>query len=256
MESTKSDEAVSFITDHFSVFALARSGTMTAVYLNGTSGNDSAAGTSSAPVRTFDAAVALLAPEGTIYISGTVSITDDVTWSLGPDQKIQRASNFSDTLIKVKSGGSLTLSEITINGGSDAPASDVEKTSTFASGKAKAPLIVVEANGAMTITDGAVLEYNSNEPNSSNNKFVESGYIGLGGAVYSQGELTMTGGTIRYCEAQCGGGIYAGGGTFYMTGGLIDNNVARDIVSYRNRMENYHKNAGGGVYLCDNTHMY
>jgi LPXTG-motif cell wall-anchored protein len=46
------------------------------------------------------------------------------------------------------------------------------------------------------------------------------------------------------------------GGTFYMSGGTIDNNYARDIVSYRNRMENYHKNAGGGVYLNTGSHMY
>ena len=75
------------------------------------------------------------------------------------------------------------------------------------------------------------------------------------GAVYSNGTLNMTGGTIRNCEAQCGGGVYIENGTFYLSGGVIDNNYARDIVSYRNRMENYHKNAGGGVYVGDYVTM-
>ncbi len=256
MVENDSDDTISFRTDHFSVFALTRSGTLTEVYLNGTSGNDDSDGSKNSPVKTFEAALSLLAPDGTIYISGNVTVNNTQTWSLGSGQKIQRESSYTGPLITVSSGGNLSLSNIIINGGSDTPSSsNIATNSTYADGSAKAPLVVINTGGTVNIKDGAVLEYNSNEPNISNNKFVESGYIGLGGAVYCSGTLNMTGGLIQYCEAQCGGGVYVENGSFSMAGGTIDHNYARDIVSYRNRMENYHKNAGGGVYLGDYATM-
>ena len=258
MNVIQDKDAISFETEHFSVYAVTRSGTLSTVYLNGKSGNDENAGNSAnAAVKTFSKALELLADNGTIYISGTVTITGKETWSLGSGQKIQRYSSFSDVLINVESGGELTLKNITINGGANNPSSsNIATNSTYATGYSKGPILRVESGATAKIESGAVLENNSNQPNSSNNKLVESGYIGMGGAVNSAGTLIMTGGTIRNCEAQCGGGVYVDGGTFYMSGGVIDNNYARDIVSYRNRMENYHKNAGGGVYVDHYASMY
>ena len=258
MNVIQDKDAISFETEHFSVYAVTRSGTLSTVYLNGKSGNDENAGNSAnAAVKTFSKALELLADNGTIYISGTVTITGKETWSLGSGQKIQRYSSFSDALITVSSGGELVLKNITINGGANNPSSsNIATNSTYATGYSKGPIIHVDTGGTAKITGGAVLENNSNQPNSSNNKLVESGYIGMGGAVNCEGTLIMTGGIIRNCEAQCGGGVYVENGTFYMSGGTIDNNYARDIVSYRNRMENYHKNAGGGVYVGDYADMY
>lgn len=257
MKVIKHKDAIAFETDHFSVYAITRSGTLSTVYLNGQSGNDGNSGTSSAPVKTFGKALELLADEGVIYISGTVTVSGTQTWSLGEGQRIERASSFTDALVKVPSGSELTLKNITINGGADNPSSsNIATNSTYASGKSKAPILVVETGGTANIQEGTILENNSNEPNMSSNKLVVSGYIGMGGAVYSNGTLNMTGGTIRNCEAQCGGGVYIENGTFYLSGGVIDNNYARDIVSYRNRMENYHKNAGGGVYVHGQSKMY
>ena len=258
MNVLQNEDMISFETVHFSVYAVTRSGTLSAVYLNGASGNDNNAGNSaSAAVKTFQKALELLADNGTIYISGTVTISGNETWSLGASQKIQRYSSFTDAMIKVASGGELTLRSITINGGAQDPSSsNIATNSTYASGSSKGPILRVEGGGTANINSGTILENNSNQPNVSSNKLVESGYIGMGGAVNSEGTLTMSGGTIRNCEAQCGGGVYIGGGTFYMSGGVIDNNYARDIVSYKNRVANYHKNAGGGVYLCGTSHMY
>ena len=258
MNVIQDKDAISFETEHFSVYAVTRSGTLSTVYLNGKSGNDENAGNSAnAAVKTFGKALELLADNGTIYISGTVTITGKETWSLGSGQKIQRYSSFSDALITVSSGGELVLKNITINGGANNPSSsNIATNSTYATGYSKGPILRVESGATAKIESGAVLENNSNQPNSSNNKLVESGYIGMGGAVNSAGTLIMTGGTIRNCEAQCGGGVYVDGGTFYMSGGVIDNNYARDIVSYKNRMENYHKNAGGGVYVDHYASMY
>ncbi len=258
MNVIQDKDVISFETEHFSVYAVTRSGTLSTVYLNGTEGNDANAGNSAnAAVKTFEKALELLADNGTIYISGTVTVSGNETWSLGSGQKIQRYSSFNDALIKVASGGNLTLKNITINGGANNPSSsNIATNSTYATGYSKGPILRVESGATAKIDSGAVLENNSNQPNSSNNKLVESGYIGMGGAVNSAGTLIMTGGTIRNCEAQCGGGVYVDGGTFYMSGGVIDNNYARDIVSYRNRVENYHKNAGGGVYVDHYASMY
>lgn len=258
MDTTADEEAVNFQTDHFSTYALTAGGTSATVYLNGASGNDTNAGTSAnAAVKTLERAMALVKDGGTIYISGTVTVTDAQAWDVESKVTIKRDSSFtSGPLITVADGGSLTLSNITINGGSGDPSdNNIATNSTYASGKAKAPLIVVNDGGRLTVNAYAVLEYNSNEPNSSNNKFIESGYIGLGGAIYCNGTLTMNGGLIQYCEAQCGGGVYVEDGNFYLNGGTIDHNYARDIVSYRNRVGNYHKNAGGGVYVGDNATM-
>jgi len=256
MDTTADEAAVNFQTDHFSTYALTASGTLNTVYLNGTTGDDSRTGASeNTAVKTLEKAMALVKTGGTINISGTVTVSDEQEWDVESKVTIKRNSNFTGPLIVVADGGSLVLSNITINGGSGTPSSsNIATNSTFA-GSAKAPLIVVNNGGRLNVNTGTVLEYNSNVPNSSNNKFVESGYIGLGGAIYCNGTLTMNGGLIQYCEAQCGGGVYVENGNFYLNGGTIDHNYARDIVPYTNRVGNYHKNAGGGVYVGDNSTM-
>lgn len=272
METSGEEDAVIFRTEHFSTYALVLDGNMAEVYLNGTSGNDSNAGTKAAPVQTLDRALALLADGGTIYITGTVTISNEQVLDVDGTATIKRyaarTDSFTGPLLTVANGGNLSLGNITINGGSGTPSysdssPNIAKTSTYASiyGSnnsavyAKAPLIVVNDGGRLNVGNGAILEYNANKPDSSNNKFVENGYVGLGGAIYCNGMLTMTGGLIQFCEAQCGGGVYVEEGNFYLTGGTIDHNFARDIVSYTSRVGNYHKNAGGGVYIGDNTTM-
>lgn len=255
MDTISEEGAVSFQTDHFSVYAVTATGTKATVYLNGTTGNDSNSGDSAnAAVKTLNKAMELVKEGGTIYISGTVTVSEPL--SLSSKVTIKRGTSFTGPLITVANGGELTLSNVTINGGSGTPSdSNIATNSTYANNSAKAPLIVVEDEGRLIINDGTKMEYNSNKPNSSNNKVQYNGYVGLGGAVYCQGTLTMNGGLIQYCEAQCGGGIYVENGEFYLNGGTIDHNYARDIVSYKNRYDNFHKNAGGGVYVGDNAIM-
>lgn len=258
METAELESAVSFQTEHFSTFALVAGGKMNNVYVNGSSGRDTYSGSQSAPVKTFEKAMELVARGGTIYVSGTITVNDDQVWDLqGQNVTIKRGTNFtSGPLVTVSSGGSLTLANVTVNGGSaDPSSSNIATNSTYASGSAQAPLIVVNDNGRLTIKGGATLTNNSNKPTIRNNKFVENGYIGLGGAVYCQGTLVMEGGLIQKCEAQCGGGVYVENGDFYMNGGTIDQNYARDGVSYLNRVDNFHKNAGGGVYVGDEATM-
>ncbi|MGI6336804.1 MAG: Cna B-type domain-containing protein [Eubacteriales bacterium] len=259
--SIQEDGTVCFETDHFSVYALMRSGKVTEVYLNGVTGNDNNAGTQAAPVKTFEKALSLLSENGTIYVSGTVTVNSAESWSIDvAGAKMQRATGFTGPLVTVVSGGSLTLSDLTMNGGCGTLPdllinNNTSYSNTYATGSAKAPLIVVNSGGFLNVTNGTVLEYNSNKPNTYNDAFLENGYIGLGGAVYSNGTLTMTGGLIQNCEAQCGGGIYVENGSFHLSGGTIDHNYARNILGYAETAATYRKNAGGGVYVGNNSTM-
>ena len=256
------DGTVSFETDHFSVYALMRSGTMSEVYINGATGNDDNAGTQAAPVKTLEKALSLAAENGIIYVSGTITVSSAENWSIDvAGVTMQRAPGFNETplftgpLVSVASGGSLTLSNITMNGGNNGLNAllingNSSYSTNYSATSAKAPLIVVNSGGALTITDGTVLENNSNKPDTYNNAFRENGYVGLGGAVYSNGTLTMTGGLIQHCEAQSGGGIYVENSSptqranFNLSGGTIYHNFARDIQT---QMTPYRTNAGGGV---------
>ena len=252
IDTVVTDEGVTFDADHFSTYALTVSGNMSSVYLNGSSGKDTNAGGQNAPVKTLERACELVSSGGTIYITGTVTISDEAEWTEG-NVTIRRGSSFTGPLVQVN--GTLTLSDITIHGGSSDPSpSNIETNSTYA-GSSKAPLIVVGDNGKLVINSGTLLTNNSNKPNMSSNKFVEDGYVGQGGAIYCTGDLVMNGGTIQKCEAESGGGIYIEDGTFDLRGGLIDSNYARDIVSTSYRWNAYHKNAGGGVYVGDNAVM-
>lgn len=265
METEGSEDAVSFTTDHFSVYALAVKGSSLTVYLNGVSGNDGNNGTATnRAVKSFEAAAALVKEGGTIYITGTVTMSGETELGFDKTVTVKRNSGFTGPLITVPSGGNLILSNVTINGGSEKPthedATQRDKfgtVSTYASNSAEGPIINVESGGKLQIKDGTKLEYNSNKPdtNTASTSTVEDGYKGLGGAIYCQGDLTMSGGLIQYCEAEAGGGIYIESAnknriTFDFTGGTIDHNYARDIITTSKRLETaYHKNAGGGIYV-------
>lgn len=276
VDTVVEEQTVNFLTDHFSTYAMTSGGTASTIYLNGESGDDSRAGTSTSnAVKTIEKAMSLVKDGGTIYISGTVTISDEQEWDVDNKVTIKRHSSFTGPLIIVFKDGELELRNITINGGSGKPAAtepdfsvdiseitpNIGTNTTYASGSAKAPLIVVKNGGRLSLEDGATLEYNSNKPDTvtsgsgyySTVYYKENGYVGLGGAIYCNGTLTMNGGLIRYCEALCGGGVYLEDGSFYLNDGTIDHNYARDIEEAGSKQ--YHKNAGGGVYVGENSSM-
>ena len=111
---------------------------------------------------------------GTIYISGTVTISNTQTWS---GVKVQRASGFNlsfgngckrwfiDRVRRFNHEWWLcTLS----------PAYTYPDyiVTTYADNSAKAPLIVVNAGGSLNIADGAVLERNSNKPDTDSDRYM------------------------------------------------------------------------------------
>ncbi len=89
----------------------------------------------------------------------------------------------------------------------------------------------------LNVADGATLEVTSGVVLQNNNNTYLSG-VNFGGAVYvsAGGTFNMTGGIIQGNSAKVGGGIH-NFGTFYMTGGTITKNTA---------------SAGPGGGLCNN----
>lgn len=75
---------------------------------------------------------------------------------------------------------------------------------------------------------------------------ITGGNAAYGGGVYvgSGGSMTMNGGTIKKCSAECGGGVAAAGGSFTMTGGTIANCTATTSN------DTY---GGGGVYFASSA---
>jgi len=185
-------------------------GTLTTVYLNGSSGSDSNDGTSSStPVKTFAAAKSLLSSGGgTIYITGQVIVADNETWNLSDysSTTVMRGSGFLGNLIQVSSGGSLTLEDIVIDGNSSA---------VTAAGS-----LIYLYGGALTLGEGAILQNNHT-----------SSYAGAIRTA-SGSKLTINGGTIQNnatasTSSSSGGAInLSTGSTFVMTSGEISGNTA------------------------------
>ncbi|MDD4509384.1 MAG: leucine-rich repeat protein [Oscillospiraceae bacterium] len=193
-------------------------------------GDDNATGTTpDAPVNTLAKAYQNLASGGgTIYvmsamtISGTQSLSGTVydngtayTITDGTVNIVRYVgsapASYKGTLFSIASGGTLTLSDIIIDGNRQIVVA--------------APLISVSSGGRLNITDGAVLR---------NNRNTESREVDFGGGVGVKpgGIAVMTGGTITGNYSTRGGGVTVnskGAGQepgFTMNGGVISGNLS------------------------------
>ncbi len=198
------------------------------VYLDGTKGSDSADGLSkAAPVKTFEKAKEILAAHeelDTIYIMGTVKISGTESWSLEKGQ-VMRYPEYTGNLISVPSGNSFTLSNITIDGAASYGLTDSKS--------------LISLRGTMEIGKDAILQ--------NNNVSKASGVDARGGAIMSDGKLTMNGGAIRNCSAEHGGGVFLyGDGEFIMNGGVMENNTVSGKVN---------SGQGGAVMITHNSKM-
>jgi len=118
------------------------------------------------------------------------------------------------TLFLVNSGGTLTLG------------TEVLVENVYCSGSTGS-VAVVKSGGNLSIAGATI---SSCQLTSAK---------GEGGAIWSQGTLTMTAGEITGCSAYRGGGISVNGGTATLTGGSIHDNTA--------------SNSSGGVYAGAST---
>ena len=182
---------------------------VTAIYLNGQSGDDAKDGTSAAnAVKTFEKAKQIATAHSgitTIYITGTVPISKDITLK-GTNSKVMRDTSFTGYLMEVS--GTASLKDITIDGNG---------TNVYA----QQSLINITETGSLTIEEGADLKNN----NAATSATVSNAF---GGALYIKGgTVEMTAGTIEGNTAMWGGGVHVSdGGKFTLSGGTIKNNKA------------------------------
>lgn len=194
------------------------------LYLDGVNGSDLNDGlTPETAVKTFAKAQALMPAKvrgGVIYIVNTVTVTEAETWDMGgKDCVVKRWSECLTDMIDVPSG-SLTLSNITIDGNRDNI--DLELLDKAALGHC----LYVSASGELTIHDGTVIQ---------NNYHIK----GQGGAlyIYQGGKVTMNGGKLLNNEAGFTGGAIGISGsskpelscTFIMNGGEISGNFSGSL---------------------------
>ena len=95
---------------------------VTAIYLNGTSGDDEKFGeTKGAAVKTFARAKELATQYAnikTIYVTGTVLISGEISLE-GTNAILKREAEFNGYLLQVSSGTTATLTNITVDGNSE-----------------------------------------------------------------------------------------------------------------------------------------
>lgn len=153
-------------------------------------------------------------------LTETLEITTDVTLD-GSAEKFRVSRSKALLMFRVKSGGKLTIKNVTING------NDMSYSLLYVDG------------GSAVIAEGAVLTGCSNAVRNETMLDVS----GPGTVYVGEGSLTMTGGSITANHPARGGGVYMAKGTFTMTGGSITNNqLSEDTAIY-----------GAGVYLGGNT---
>ncbi len=209
---------------------------VTAIYLNGTSGNDVNLGeTKENAVKTFARAKELATQYAnikTIYVTGTVSISDDISLD-GTNAVLKRDAGFNGYLLQLATGTTATLTNITVDGNSE-EAKGAEKSLVLCSG----------TSSTLNITSGTVLK---------NNMIGSATARREGGAINcSGGTIKMTAGLIQNNSATFGGGVQlTENAKFYMSGGTIQNNQAINGPSPWNDAA-----AGGGVCLFKGATFY
>ena len=172
----------------------------------------------------------------TLTLGAKVTISGDVTISGGGE--IKRGIGFTDELFLIPTDNSLTLTNITIDGGAEYPAAenavveqetvgfDSETDSDVTGVKATDSLIRVEG-GSLLMADGAVLQ-NNYLASDSNNYSDPTGTYGAGVGITDGGRFEMDGGIITRMVAAGGSAVYCLGSTssFEMNGGEITKNFS------------------------------
>lgn len=214
----------------------------TAIYLNGTNGDDTRDGkTEEKAVKSLERAKELAGLDKNIIVIGTTVISGDIFLE-GSNQKILRGEKFNDFLFRVSSNTEASLRNIIIDGNSEAN-KNIEKS-----------LIEVSSKATLNIEDGAVLR---------NNKLKIIYYITKieqktknGGAISAyNAAIKMTGGSVENNEATRGGGIYLNKSTMHFSGGTIKNNVSH-LVEDTSVTPTQYYSAGGGIVASEGSKIY
>lgn len=187
-----------------------------------------------APEGSEDSPTEIFIPSGGITISKPLDINKHIRLKGG---MLTRGSNNPYAMLRIRSGYSLELDNITIDG------KDVSQKdgSLIVYGKLKLKEGVAIKNckrmeadapsGAICIAKGGQLTMNGGEITGNTGAY--------GSAVYNEGTFTLTGGEISFNNGQIGAVVNNVGGRFVMTGGKISSNKVTDGC--------------GGVFVSDNS---
>ncbi|MBQ7871116.1 MAG: Ig-like domain-containing protein, partial [Oscillospiraceae bacterium] len=238
------------------------SGTLSTVYLSGSGNDDNSGDSSSKAVKTFEKAKSLLAPNGTIYITGTVTVNAPETWSLDPEiwgDAVVKKSSSMKYYAAVTVSGTLTLENISIDGDNIASYQPFFSVSGGTL-SLKEGCEIVNCNN--TSSYGAAVHAGSGTVRIEDAKISNCNSKGSYGGAITGGTIIMTSGEISGCTgtgtyggaALCGdsitlsGGTITGntggtsnysallwvksGGSFTMTGGTISNNSGKNGIGH------------------------
>lgn len=219
-------------------------GDLDTVFLNGVSGSDRNDGaTATTAVKSFARAQSLLAVDGVILITNTVSVSGNETWDLSGwgAARVMRAASFHGMLVKVQRGGKLLLSRLTLDGagtmvdgqpggilGSQMIFVDEGGQLDMAAGARvtghttsfdvpfASPYIyaAIVAKGDVRMQSGSVVDHCLNDGRDSGAAGI---YIG------DEGSLLLAGGTVENCHNAYGVGGILVNGAVQMTSGAVRN---------------------------------
>ena len=253
------------------------------IFLDGEKGKDENDGTTaSQAVKTMEKAKTLLDENQgikKIYVTGTVEVNQQETWSLKEDQVLMRHSSFSGNLVKINKNGALTLKDMTIDGNKGKVSFDgtqsliyvyegklvLEENSVLRNNKLNNTGFGSAVNvrlGSLVMNDKSSVTSNRSLKNGGGISIYESNFVmngGLisentadncgGGVILSKGStFEFSGGKIEKNKAYSGGGVNIGGdntvtaspgSTFNMTGGEINGNSVGGL--------------GGGIFIQDES---
>ena len=173
-----------------------------------------------------------LTVKGLITIQGTVTISGGGT--------IKRGEGFADYMIVVPEGSSLTLENITVDGGAVWPSeSDATLTHGTTNNAIPSSCDMIYNFGELLVTNGAVLQNNDNttaqgaiatkDETTGEYTFPSvTDKVQFGGAVLNGGVMKITGGLIQNNSVAWRGAGVASYGIIEMTGGTVQENFTKN----------------------------
>ena len=167
--------------------------------------------------------------DGDVTISQTITVSGTVTLDLNGHVLQYKNDSTKGSVIKVESGGQLTIQD-----------SCKDDTTAVHKFDTTNDLWVLDENGSETVTGGVITGGTGTDISTFGGT---TWYCGGGALIKNGGSLTMRGGNIIGCSAECGGGVCIDSeqGQFSMSGGSIAGCVASDI--------------GGGVFASGTFKM-
>ena len=165
--------------------------------------------------------------DGDVTISQTITVSGTVTLDLNGHVLQYKNDRTKGSVIVVEDGGSLTITDSNPNA--------THKFTPNGDG-----LWVLDENGSEAVAGGVITGGTGTDISTFSGT---TWYCGGGALIKNGGSLTMRGGNIIGCSAECGGGVCIDSeqGQFSMSGGSIAGCVASDI--------------GGGVFASGTFKM-